>query len=162
VWGRRVGAPLLPRVGKEGWGAAAAAGMESGLGRRAAARGEGGCGAAVTEGGGLGRGEPRGGSGMKKQRAAGEITRQVRGISGSEYARNRRSARWTSRAPSHRTACSTIGDRRAGRRRQGVNQVLRQPFWPQHSIGLERVDAGIAGSRGVSSPPAMGAAVEVT
>jgi hypothetical protein len=37
----RLGTPLLPRVGKEGWSAAATAGMESGLGRRAAARGEG-------------------------------------------------------------------------------------------------------------------------
>jgi hypothetical protein len=34
---RRLGTALLPRVGKEGWGIAATAGMESGLGRLAAA-----------------------------------------------------------------------------------------------------------------------------
>jgi hypothetical protein len=103
---------------------------------------------------------------MKKRRAGCGITWQAGGMFDSKDARKQRGARWTSRVPSRSSSRSTIGGRsrcscravRRASRRQGVAQVLRGSHSGQHHrvvveqhIWFERLGAGLACSRGVSS-----------
>jgi hypothetical protein len=87
------------------------------------------------------------------EHAGGKITLQVGGISDSNYARNRWSARWTSCTSSRSSSGRPpVSDRQC----QGVMQVLRRSrsgrsIPASRSNTADSVGSGLAGSRGVSS-----------